>query len=100
MRPRLSPQPLTVRDGRFNLFVEDEGEIHTHRMRYRMRLHATDGRTFYFDGFKLIRDGSLLDVWPATTTLYITVHDGLDETRPRCVVEAFCTSRRPILHAS
>ena len=47
-----------------------------------MRLHATDGRTFYFEGFKLIGDGSLIDVWPATTTLYITVHEGLDETAP------------------
>src|SRR5205814_3164045 len=69
--PSLSPDPLSVHRGRFNLLVDDDDEIHTHRMRYRMRMHASDGREFYLDGFKMIRDGSLLDVWPATTTLFI-----------------------------
>ena len=44
-----------MQDGRFNLFVEDTADVHAHRMRYRVRLHATDGRTFYFDAMKLIR---------------------------------------------
>jgi choline dehydrogenase-like flavoprotein len=51
-------------------------------MRYRMRLHATDGRTFYFDGTKLIRDGRLHDIWPSTTTLFVTVHAGESEAAP------------------
>ena len=80
--PALSPDPLVVRNGLFNLFVEDAGEVHTHRMRYRARLHATDGRTFYFDGMKLIRDGRLHEIWPATTTLFVTVHAGDDEMGP------------------
>ena len=78
----LSPDPLTVRAGEFNLFVEDDAGIHAHRMCYRMRLHATDRRTFFFDGMKLIRDGRLLDVWPSTTTLFVTVHGGEDVTAP------------------
>ena len=78
----LSPEPLTVHDGRFNLFVEDTADVHTHRMRYRARLHATDGRTFYFDAMKRIRDGRLHDVWPSTTTLFVTVHAGVDSTAP------------------
>jgi cholesterol oxidase len=80
--PALSDEALTVRQGLFNLFVADGGEIHTHRMRYRMRLHATDGRTFYVDAFKRIDDGRLRDVWPATTTLYTTVHGGADPSAP------------------
>ena len=69
--PELSPDPLTVQKGQFNLFVEDTADVHAHRMRYRARLHATDGRTFYFDAMKLIRDGRLHDIWPSTTTLFV-----------------------------
>jgi cholesterol oxidase len=78
----LSPDPLTVRSGQFNLFVEDESSVHAHRMRYRMRLHASDGRIFFFDAMKLIHDGRLRDVWPSTTTLFVTVHAGADEAAP------------------
>ena len=78
--PELSPDPLTVQKGQFNLFVEDTADVHAHRMRYRARLHATDGRTFYFDAMKLIRDGRLHDIWPSTTTLFVNVHAGNDET--------------------
>ena len=80
--PELSSEPMAVQQGQFNLFVEDAGEIHAHRMRYRMRLHATDGRTLYLAGFKRIRDAWLLDVWRATTTLYVTVHNGPDDGAP------------------
>jgi cholesterol oxidase len=78
----LSPEPLTVRGGQFNLFVEDKADVHAHRMRYRMRLRATDGRIFYFDATKLIRDGRLHDIWPSTTTLFVTVHEGEDGASP------------------
>jgi cholesterol oxidase len=78
----LSPDRLTARQGHFNLFVEDTADVHAHRMRYRMRLHATDGRTFYFDGMKLIRDGRLREIWSSTTTLFVTVHAGDDEVAP------------------
>jgi cholesterol oxidase len=80
--PALSPGAMNVHNGQFNLFVEDDGEIHTHRMQYRMRAVAADGGTFYFTGEKLIRDGRLVDLWPATTTLFVTVHAGDDVDAP------------------
>ena len=80
--PALSPDPLTVREGQFNLFVEDAEAVHTHRMRYRMRLHATDGRVFHFDAMKQIRDGRLHEIWPSTTTLFVVLRAGHDEAAP------------------
>jgi cholesterol oxidase len=80
--PALSPDPMHVNNGQFNLFVEDEGEVHTHRMHYRMRVHSTDGRRFSFAGEKGLRDGRLTDVWPSTTTLCVAVHDEDAPTAP------------------
>jgi cholesterol oxidase len=76
--PALSAHPLTVTDGTFNLFVKDEADTAARRMRYRMRMIASDGRIYFFEGFKRIRDDFGPDVWGDTTTLYITVHDGSD----------------------
>ena len=74
--PMLSPEPLTVTDGVFNLFTEDPSNVDTRNMKYRMQLTAEDGRQFWFEGFKVIHDGPALDMWPDTTTLYVTLHDG------------------------
>ncbi|MEM7395919.1 MAG: hypothetical protein AAF492_26600, partial [Verrucomicrobiota bacterium] len=43
---------------------------------------AQEGRTFTFKGFKRIHDEPGLNLWDQTTTLYITVFDGEDETAP------------------
>jgi cholesterol oxidase len=80
--PALSPRPLTVNNGKFNLFVVDPSEPATRRMWYKMPLTADDGRVYFFEGFKLIRDRPLTDVWADTTTLYITVFDGADGSAP------------------
>jgi cholesterol oxidase len=81
--PALSPDPLAVTNGRFNLFLQEgDAPAGRRRMRYRMRLTATDGKVYYFDGFKLIKDEKGLDLWSDTTTLYITVHEGADESGP------------------
>jgi cholesterol oxidase len=80
--PALSPQPMTVEDGQFNLFVIDPTQPGTRRMFYRMRLTAEDGAVRYFEGFKLMQDSSPLQAWPQTTTLYITIHDGPDAGTP------------------
>lgn len=69
----LSPDPLTVSDGRFNLFTDDPARIDTKDMLYRMTLNAADGRSWFFRGVKLIDRSSLLQAWPQTTTLYVTV---------------------------
>jgi cholesterol oxidase len=80
--PALSPTPLTVTDGTFNLFVDDPEHASTKNMRYRMRLTDEHGRAYWFEGFKVIRSDGLLDLWPDTTTLYVTLHDGPDAQSP------------------
>jgi cholesterol oxidase len=44
-------------------------------MVYRATLNAADGRTFFFHGVKIITEGWVLNAWPQTTTLYVTVSD-------------------------
>lgn len=72
----LSAEPLTVTQGKFNLFVHDPDTPHARKMRYRMKLTSTEGRVFAFDGFKLVHDDAgLFDPWTDTTTLFITVSE-------------------------
>jgi cholesterol oxidase len=80
--PGLSPKPLAVSEGRFNLFTEDRDRVATRIMQYRMRLSAEDGREYWFHGFKEIHDDPGFDLWSDTTTLYVTLHDGPDEKSP------------------
>lgn len=81
--PVISPVPLRVTDGQFNLLVMDPGEVNTRRMEYRMKLAAEDGSTYFFNGYKVVRsDKAGLDAWADTTTLYITIHAGADENSP------------------
>jgi cholesterol oxidase len=80
--PEVSPKPLNVGDGTFSLFGTNADEMNTRNMRYRMQLHSTEGQTYFFDGFKAITHGSLLKVWPATSTLYVTVYKGDDAAGP------------------
>lgn len=74
----LSPNPLAVTDGVFNLFTVDPADLDTHNMRYRMRLTSEEGKTFFFDGFKVVNDSSMLNAWKQNTTLYVTLYDGPD----------------------
>lgn len=74
--PALSARPLTATDGRFNLFRRSDEQVQTRNMIYRMKLTTEEGRQFYLHGFKTIREGSVLSMWPETTTLYVTVHEG------------------------
>lgn len=78
--PALSDKPLTANQGVFNLFVQDPNEADTRRMKYRMMLTADDGRTFFFTGFKIVTERSITNMWHDTTTLYITVYEGKDES--------------------
>jgi cholesterol oxidase len=72
--PALSPRPLTVTEGTFNLFIDDPTNIHTRNMRYRMKLTSDEGKSWYFEGFKIVKDGPLTNLWHDTTTLYITLY--------------------------
>ncbi|HZT32890.1 MAG TPA: alpha/beta fold hydrolase [Bryobacteraceae bacterium] len=80
--PALSAQPITVTDGVFQLFVEDPNNVETRNMIYRMKLTTEEGRSYFFHGVKIVHSNPILDVWHDTSTLYITLHDGEDETWP------------------
>jgi cholesterol oxidase len=82
LAPAISPQPLTVADGRFNLFTVDSNNVDTHNMRYRMKMVSEDGHTYYFEGFKVTHPDFVFQVWPATSTLYITIYDGESTASP------------------
>ncbi len=74
--PALSRSPMTTSGGRFNLFIaEDEGS-EVKKMRYRMRLRSVEGESFFFDGYKVVRNDDGVDLWTDTSTLYVTVHRG------------------------
>ena len=80
--PAISPQPLKVNDGEFNLFVVDVSRVETRKMRYRMQMVAEDGKVYYLDGFKLIHNDPGFDLWSDTTILYIDVYDGENDSSP------------------
>jgi len=82
MAPALSARPLSVEDGVFNLFVADPTNVETRNMVYRMQMRSEEGKVYYFHGYKLVRPNSALDIWHDTSTLYITVRDGADESAP------------------
>jgi cholesterol oxidase len=72
----LSPHPMTVARGEFQLFSKDAKRAGVLHMVYRLPLTATDGRTFYFEGIKTMVPGSPLELWPETTTLLATIREG------------------------
>jgi cholesterol oxidase len=80
--PALSPDPITVTDGVFTLFVEDPDRVDGRQMRYRMKLTTEEGRHYYFVGFKIAHDDRCRNIWSAITTLYVTVHEGDNDAGP------------------
>src|ERR1700743_622822 len=74
--PVLSATPMRVISGEFHLFVPDESEVETHLMRSRMLLDGPENERFFFDGFKVVHDDGVLNIWHDTTTLYITLFRG------------------------
>lgn len=80
--PTLSAEPLTVTDGRFNLFTHDPDLIGARVMKYRMKMGTIDGRRYYFYGYKVAYGNPGPDLWRDTTTLYITIYEGDDMDGP------------------
>jgi cholesterol oxidase len=80
--PALSKFPITAIDGVFNLFVKDDAAGKVKLMKYGMKLNTSEGASFYFYGFKEIKDDKGFDLWSDTTTLFITVFDGTDDQSP------------------
>lgn len=80
--PALSASPMTAQ-GAFSLFAVDPDDVSARRMKYEMTLTRADGSPLFFSGFKRIRSEQAgKDLWPDTTTLYVTVHDGPDAAAP------------------
>lgn len=75
----LSTRPMTVSDGRFNLFVDDPSSVDRRLMVYRMVLHTVEGKVLCFRGVKTITDSPVVDAWAQTTTLAVSVYAGPDE---------------------
>ncbi len=74
----LSAQPLTVTEGSFNLFEKSPEHVDARSMIYRMKLTSEEGKSYFFQGFKYIDDSLVVELWPQTTTLYVTVYEGAD----------------------
>lgn len=80
--PALSARPLMAVDGQFQLFVRDPNVVGRRLMDYRMRLVDESGRGYFFHGYKSVDDDKGLDIWPDTTSLFITLYDGEDDQSP------------------
>jgi cholesterol oxidase len=80
--PWLSPEPMTVTRGTFELLTRDLDDPGARRMSYRIPLETSDGRRYYLEGFKHIKDDPGFDVWSDTTTLFVTLHQGEDGGAP------------------
>ncbi len=77
--PALSKYPITASDGVFNLFVKNDQQGIVKLMKYGMKLNTIEGESFFFYGFKEIKDDKGFDLWSDTTTLFITVYEGEDD---------------------
>ena len=71
---------LPAASGTFGLFTPTNDPDLVH-MIYAM-LVAIDGEPYYFNGRKHVRIAGPWRLWRATTTLYVTLHEGVDETGP------------------
>jgi cholesterol oxidase len=77
--PALSPEPLDMSGGTFNLMKPDADEPNVRRFDYRATLTgrgAEQARRWHFRGTKIVRnDRAGHDLWDDTTTLFITISD-------------------------
>jgi cholesterol oxidase len=72
--PGLSNEPLTVTHGHFQLLAPMADG--SRRMIHQLTVQDRDGRTWFVDGYKIIDRTLGRGVWPDTTTLLFTVHEG------------------------
>ncbi|HJS87792.1 MAG TPA: GMC oxidoreductase [Acetobacteraceae bacterium] len=75
--PFLSSKPLRVTEGRFRLFTLDATDPDGRRMEYTLTLLSEEGTRYALRGFKSLQHGSILRLWPESTTLFMIV-DRLD----------------------
>jgi len=80
--PLLHPEPLSISRGDFNLFIQNPEYPNVKNMLYKMIVSTIDGRDYFWSGHKVIRDDPGFDVWSDTTTLYVDIREGRDESGP------------------
>ena len=80
--PALSKAPMTAQNATFNLFVEDPTDPDMKKMKYEAKLSTVEGKTYFFEGFKSVKNDKGFDVWKDTTTLFITIYDGDSKAGP------------------
>jgi cholesterol oxidase len=74
--PAVSPEPMSIFDGTFNLLRTDGDAVETKRFDYKFSFAAPDGREFYFEGYKLVRSDADIDMWRDTTRLFVDIGGG------------------------
>ncbi len=72
----LSPEPLEIFDGKFNLMRVDEHTVETKNFKYEFSLAARDGAEYRFLGHKVVRSDATLDLWRDTTRLNVDIAKG------------------------
>ncbi len=78
--PSLSSDAMTILDGEFNLFVRYPDTPDTKHMNYNMQLLCESGKSYYFKGYKQVSDSNITTLWHDTSTLYVTIYEGKDDT--------------------
>lgn len=76
--PALSPTPLKVTRGRFQLLPVDAQRVDTWTMTYDMQLARDGGTPLHFQGHKVLHQRAGSNVWSDVTTLFVQVHEVRD----------------------
>ncbi|MCK0100289.1 GMC family oxidoreductase N-terminal domain-containing protein [Qipengyuania sp. S6317L1] len=71
----VSPQPLKVREGQFQLLVTNPDRAESWTMNYFMVLEGPEG-PIHFQGHKTLEQRGKSDPWTDLTTLFVTVRHG------------------------
>jgi cholesterol oxidase len=71
---------LSADSGVFQLFAPDAGSD-LRRMVYELAFRS-EAKDFYLAGEKLVKNDAGVDLWRDTTTLYTTLHQGMDRSGP------------------
>ncbi len=79
LAPTLSPKPLAVSDGQFQLFVKVPEQVEARQMRYRMTLTSEAGERWSFEGVKEVHADGGAEVWHDTSTLFVTLRKDADD---------------------
>jgi choline dehydrogenase-like flavoprotein len=71
----ISPEPLKVREGEFQLLVTNPDRAESWTMNYTMTLEGPEG-PIHFHGHKTLEQRGKSDPWTDLTTLFVTVRHG------------------------